>query len=108
MDKNGKKSCTGNSRHIDIRYLFVKDQFDSINMSIAYSITEHMLAYLFIKSLEGALFVKFRKLIIGRNTHRYPTYGTALNQGLCWKYGQGQILKKWLIPTYIQRIKIGK
>ena len=27
-------------------------------------------------------------------THRYITYGTALNQGACWKYGRGQSQKK--------------
>ena len=26
MEKNGCNSCTGNSRHIDIRYFFVKDR----------------------------------------------------------------------------------
>ena len=29
MKKNGKKSCTGNSRHIDIHYFFAKDRVRS-------------------------------------------------------------------------------
>ena len=28
MENNGRASCTGNSRHIHIRYFFVKDIFD--------------------------------------------------------------------------------
>ena len=28
MEKNGQESCTGNSRHIDLRYFFVKDRID--------------------------------------------------------------------------------
>ena len=28
MLKNGRNSCTGNSRHINIRYFFVKDRID--------------------------------------------------------------------------------
>ena len=28
MDKNGRNSCTGNSRHIIIRYVYVKDRLD--------------------------------------------------------------------------------
>ena len=28
MEKNGRNSCTGNSRHISIRYFFVKDRLD--------------------------------------------------------------------------------
>ena len=28
MEKNGKKSCTGNSRNIDIRYFFAKERIE--------------------------------------------------------------------------------
>ena len=28
MEINGRHSCTGNSRHIDIRYFFTKDKVD--------------------------------------------------------------------------------
>ena len=28
MEKNGRNSCTGNSRHVHIRYFFVKDRVD--------------------------------------------------------------------------------
>ena len=55
MEKNGNKSCTGNSRHIDIWYYFVKDCIDSGNISITYYITEHMLEYFFTKYLQGYL-----------------------------------------------------
>ena len=65
MDNNGNKSCTWNSRHINIRYLFVKEQVDNNNMSIAYCRTEHTLADFFTRVLQGALFVKFCKVIMG-------------------------------------------
>ena len=45
MEKNGKKSCTMNSRHIDIRYLFAKDKIEINKMSISYCSIEHMLPY---------------------------------------------------------------
>ena len=32
MKNNGKKSCTGNSKHIDIHYFFVKERVESNNM----------------------------------------------------------------------------
>ena len=35
MDKNSNKSCTGNSRHIYIRYYFSKDKIESNKISIA-------------------------------------------------------------------------
>ena len=59
MDKNGKKLCTGKSRHIDIRYFFVKERFEIKKMSITYCSTEHMLSDFFNKPLQGALFAKF-------------------------------------------------
>ena len=65
LEKNGRNSCTGNSRHIDIRYFFVKDRVDSGNMEIQYCPTEEMLADFFSKPLQGKLFRKFRDLIMG-------------------------------------------
>ena len=36
MEKNGQNSCTGNSRHINTRYLFVKDRFDKKEIDIVH------------------------------------------------------------------------
>ena len=44
MGEKGKKLCTGNYRHIDIRYFFAKDRVKSNKMSIAYCRTQHMVA----------------------------------------------------------------
>ena len=44
MEKNGKKFCTGNSKHIDICYFFSKDRVKSNKISIAYCSIEHILA----------------------------------------------------------------
>ena len=44
---------------------FVNDQVDSNVMSMVYSSTEHMVAYLFTKSLQGELFVNFCEVIMG-------------------------------------------
>ena len=65
MDKNGKKSCTGKSRHIDIRYVFAKDRIESKKMSIAYCSTENMLTYFLTKDLQGYLLSKIGDLIMG-------------------------------------------
>ena len=65
MENNRKKSFTGNSRHINIHYFIVKDRVESNNVSFTYCITEHMLAYFFTKSLQGALFAKFCKVVLG-------------------------------------------
>ena len=65
MEKNGRGSCTGNSRHIDIRYFFVKDRIDKGEIEVVYCPTEKMLADYFTKLLQGALFKKLRRVIMG-------------------------------------------
>ena len=65
VEKNGNKSCTGNYRHIDIHYLFVKDRVESNSISITYCSTDHMISDFFTKSLQGDLFVKLYDVVIG-------------------------------------------
>jgi hypothetical protein len=79
MEKNGRNSCNGNSRHISIRYFFVKDRVDKGEFTIEHCPAECMLADYFTKPLQGALFTKFRAVIIGwvhidtlKNHKMYP------------------------------------
>ena len=65
MDKNGWNSCTGNSRHIHIRYFFVKDRIDKGEMWVERYPTHLMLAHFFNKPLMGELFGKLRSIIMG-------------------------------------------
>ena len=65
MEKNGRNSCTGNSRHINIRYSFSKDQVDAGHLEIVYCPTKEMLADYFTKALQGKLFHRFRAVIMG-------------------------------------------
>ena len=65
MLKNGRNSCTGNSRHIHIRYFFVKDRVDKGEVKVEYCPTLQMLADFFTKPLQGALYNKFRDVIMG-------------------------------------------
>ena len=65
MERNGRNSCTGNSRHIHIRYFFVKDRQDKGEIDIKYCPTENMLADFFTKPLQGTLFERFRAVIMG-------------------------------------------
>ena len=52
MEKNGRNSCTGNSRHIYIRFFFIKDRVDKKEMQIVYCLTERMLEDYFTKTIE--------------------------------------------------------
>ena len=65
MEKNGKKFCNGNSRHIDIRYFFANYRIEGKIMSIAYCSTEHTLTYFLTKALQGALLTEFCDVIMG-------------------------------------------
>ena len=47
LETNGRNSCTGNSRHIDIRYFFVKDRVDKGEFRIEYCSTQEMIADFF-------------------------------------------------------------
>ena len=67
LGKNGRNSCTGNSRHIDIRYFFVKDRVESGDIIKEYCSSEEMLADFFSNALQGSFFRKFRDLIMGYN-----------------------------------------
>ena len=65
MKKNGRNSCTGNSRHIHIRYFFVKDGIDKGEVRVEYCTTHLMLSDFFTKPLMGELFRKLRDVIMG-------------------------------------------
>lgn len=65
IERNGRNSCTGNSRHVNIRYFFVKDQVDKGEISVEYCPTHLMLADFFTKPLSGKLFNSFRDIIMG-------------------------------------------
>ena len=65
MEKNGRNSCTGNSRHISIRYFFIKDRVDKGEVKVEYCPTYLMIADFFTKPLQGSMFRLFRDVIMG-------------------------------------------
>jgi hypothetical protein len=52
------------TRHINIRYFFVKDRVDAGELSISYLSTDEMIADVLTKPLQGTLFVKLRNLLL--------------------------------------------
>jgi hypothetical protein len=65
FERNGRRSCGPNSRHIDIRYFFIKDRINLEGLDVRYCPTEQMLADFFTKPLQGSLFRKFRAVVLG-------------------------------------------
>jgi hypothetical protein len=64
IEKNGRSSCSKRTRHMNIRYFFVKDQVDSKRVRIEHCPTADMIADYFTKPLQGAPFRKLRDLIM--------------------------------------------
>jgi hypothetical protein len=65
LEKNGKRSSSKRTRAINIRYFFITDQVEKGNVSVEYCPTGEMVADFMTKSLQGALFSKFKRLIMG-------------------------------------------
>ena len=60
LETNGKKSITKRTKHIRVRYFFIKDRVSSGDIKLEHFPTEEMLADHFTKPLQGSLFCKFR------------------------------------------------
>jgi hypothetical protein len=65
LSENGKASSGKGTRHINIRYFFITDRNAHKEEAIQYCPTKEMVADYFTKTLQGALFYKFRDQIIG-------------------------------------------
>ena len=57
-------STSQRTRHVAIRYVFVKDRIESKEIKVSYVRTEDMLADFFTKPLQGALFRRLRNEIM--------------------------------------------
>ena len=57
-----KSSIPGRTKHIGIKYHFVREQVKDKNVEIVYCPTEDMLADMLTKGLSFEKFVKFRRM----------------------------------------------
>lgn len=65
LEKNGRASAGPRSRHIDIRYFWIKDRTKLADITIRHCPTLQMLGDFFTKPLQGNLFRKFCDAILG-------------------------------------------
>ena len=80
LERNGKRSSSRRTRHIDIRYFATKDRLKREGIQVIYCPTETMVADYFTKPLQGALFRKLRAIIMGHelvSTLSRPTIDTT-------------------------------
>ena len=66
--KNGRASCSKKTRHIDIRYFFMKDKVDKKEFTVKYCPTEQMVADFYTKPTQGSLFKLLSSVIMGEIT----------------------------------------
>jgi len=64
LENNGKSSSSKRTKHLHIRYFYVKDKVDAGDIRVQHCPTEDMLADFFTKPLQGGLFRKLRDLIM--------------------------------------------
>ena len=64
MANNGNIGKTGKSKHINVRYFFIKEQIDRNIVQVTYLPTEDMVSDILTKPLTGKLFSKFRKHLL--------------------------------------------
>jgi hypothetical protein len=65
LEKNGKKSSSKRTRALNIRYFYITDQVEKGNLSIKFCPTGDMIADFESKPLQGRLFTKFKRMIMG-------------------------------------------
>ena len=65
METNERNYCTGNSRHIPLRYFFTKDIIEKGKLLVEYCPTELMIANFFTKALQGRSLKVFINIIMG-------------------------------------------
>ena len=64
LENNGKLSSSNRTKHINVRYYFVKDCIERKELDIEYCGTDEMWADFYTKPLQGKKFKEFRKIIL--------------------------------------------
>ncbi|MEL7196301.1 MAG: reverse transcriptase domain-containing protein [Bacteroidota bacterium] len=67
LETNGRGSSGKRTRHIDIRYFFIKDRIQARELSVVYCPTEDMVSDYFSKPLQGNQFRKLRAMIMNED-----------------------------------------
>jgi hypothetical protein len=68
LEKNGKASSSKRMRHIAIRYFFITDRIAKGELTVEWCPTANMIADFMTKPTQGAIFRKFRDIIMGIET----------------------------------------
>ena len=64
LENNGKMSSSSRTKHINVRYYFIKDCIERKELQIEFCGTDDMCADFYTKALQGKKFKEFRKIIL--------------------------------------------
>ena len=65
LEQNGRESSSKRTKHINVRYFFIKDKVESGEITVEHCSTHDMLGDYFTKPLQGKKFIEFRDRIMG-------------------------------------------
>ena len=65
LHEKGRGSLGKRTRHIEMRYFCIHDNVNRGNLKIFYCPAEDMVADYMSKPLQGSLFLKFRRSVLG-------------------------------------------
>ena len=65
LENNGILSSSKRTKHINVRYYFIKDNIEREKINVIYCPTGEMIGDFFTKPLQGSQFIKFRNAIMG-------------------------------------------
>ena len=77
LEKNGRRSISKRTRHINIRYYFITDRILKQEASVEFFPTLDMIGYYFTKALQGSQFRRFRNIILGIHKNDIPAYNAS-------------------------------
>ena len=64
LEKNGTRSSSKRTKHINCRYYFITDRVNAGDLTIVHCPADEMVGDFFTKPLQGRLFIKFRRIIM--------------------------------------------
>ena len=77
LEKNGKRSRSNRTRHINISYYYITDRIMKQEASVEFCPTFDMIGDYFTKALQGSQFRRFRNIFIGIHEDAIPAYNTS-------------------------------
>ena len=75
LEKNGMASSSKRTKHLNVRFFFVMDRIKKGELEVGWCPTEEMVGDFATKPVQGALFRKFRDLIMGVIPTQSPSQG---------------------------------